>query len=48
METMNLAPLYNTPTPYADACPTRQVLDLIADKWTVLIIGLLENGPHVC
>ncbi|MBA3872965.1 MAG: helix-turn-helix transcriptional regulator [Anaerolineae bacterium] len=24
-------------------CPTRRVLDLIADKWTVLIISLLET-----
>lgn len=26
------------------ACPTRMVLDLIADKWTVLIIHLLSGG----
>ena len=25
-------------------CPTRQVLDCIADKWTVLIIRCLSNG----
>jgi DNA-binding HxlR family transcriptional regulator len=25
-------------------CPTRQVLDLIADKWTVLIIRRLADG----
>ena len=31
---------------YADNCPTRQVLDRIADKWTALIIGLLEDGPQ--
>jgi len=30
---------------YARACPTRAALDRIADKWTVLIIGLLEDGP---
>lgn len=30
---------------YASACPTRQALDRIADKWTVLILGLLEGGP---
>jgi DNA-binding HxlR family transcriptional regulator len=40
METMpQLSPLY------AVGCPTRRVLDLIGDKWTALIIGLLENGP---
>jgi DNA-binding HxlR family transcriptional regulator len=31
---------------YAAQCPTRLVLDRIADKWTVLIIGLLEQRPH--
>jgi DNA-binding HxlR family transcriptional regulator len=29
---------------YNGDCPTRQVLDRIGDKWTVLIIGLLEDG----
>ena len=31
---------------YAATCPTRQALDRIADKWTVLVIGLLEQRPH--
>jgi DNA-binding HxlR family transcriptional regulator len=26
------------------ACPTRQVLDRIADKWTMLVIVALEDG----
>jgi DNA-binding HxlR family transcriptional regulator len=26
--------------------PTRWVLDIIADKWTVLIIGALSNGTR--
>ncbi|WP_051341066.1 winged helix-turn-helix transcriptional regulator [Azospirillum halopraeferens] len=30
---------------YAALCPTRQALDRIADKWTVLILGLLCDGP---
>lgn len=30
---------------YAADCPTRQVLDRIADKWTVLVLVLLEAGP---
>ena len=30
---------------YTSDCPTRQVLDRIADKWTTLILGLLEGGP---
>jgi len=31
---------------YAALCPTRQALDRIADKWTVLIIGSLAERPH--
>jgi DNA-binding HxlR family transcriptional regulator len=30
---------------YADTCPTRLVLDRIADKWAVLVLGLLADGP---
>lgn len=32
--------------PYSDVCPTRVVLDRIADKWAVLIISSLERGPQ--
>ena len=28
---------------YNERCPTRMVLDRIADKWTVLIVGALEE-----
>ena len=31
---------------YAAMCPTRQALDRIADKWTVLIVGSLAERPH--
>jgi DNA-binding HxlR family transcriptional regulator len=30
---------------YARACPTRVVLDRLADKWVVLILGRLVEGP---
>ncbi len=30
---------------YSAACPTRRVLDRIADKWAVLALGLLSQGP---
>jgi DNA-binding HxlR family transcriptional regulator len=30
---------------YASSCPTRLVLDQISDKWTVLILGALRDGP---
>lgn len=31
---------------YKATCPTRQVLDCIADKWAVLVIGLLNGGTR--
>ncbi|MBN9082756.1 MAG: HxlR family transcriptional regulator [Rhizobiales bacterium 62-17] len=34
------------PNPYSAICPTRMVLDRIADKWAVLILGLLDHGPQ--
>lgn len=37
--------LIDLPNVYDADCPTRRVLDLIADKWTALIIGLLEHEP---
>jgi DNA-binding HxlR family transcriptional regulator len=33
------------PNAYSADCPTRLVLDRVADKWTVLVLGLLGNGP---
>jgi DNA-binding HxlR family transcriptional regulator len=30
---------------YSAQCPTRQVLDRIADKWAVLILGALSPAP---
>lgn len=33
------------PNVFAANCPTRQVLDLISDKWSTLIIILLHQGP---
>ena len=32
---------------YAEDCPTRQILDRIADKWTTLVIGILAHTPAV-
>ena len=33
------------PNAYAATCPTRLVLDRVADKWAVLILGLLCGEP---
>ncbi|NGX96749.1 MAG: helix-turn-helix transcriptional regulator [Candidatus Afipia apatlaquensis] len=42
----NKAARGNWPTnPYAQDCPTRLVLDRIADKWTVLLLILLSRRP---
>jgi DNA-binding HxlR family transcriptional regulator len=30
---------------YAEACPSRAILELIADKWTLLIVPALRRGP---
>lgn len=38
---LETAPPWNV---FDSHCPTRQVLDLIADKWTVLIIRRLADG----
>lgn len=29
---------------YSESCPCRALLDLLANKWSALIIGLLEDG----
>jgi DNA-binding HxlR family transcriptional regulator len=33
------------PNVYAEACPSRAILELIADKWTLLILPALKRGP---
>ena len=42
METLNVDTPFGV---YVDTCPTRQALDRIADKWSVLVIGLLDEKP---
>ncbi|GAA4203932.1 helix-turn-helix domain-containing protein [Streptosporangium oxazolinicum] len=31
---------------YAAACPCRDMLDLLANKWSALALGALEEGPR--
>lgn len=33
------------PNPYNMDCPSRDLLDRITRRWTVLIVGALEEGP---
>ena len=39
---MTMLQAYNV---YEDRCPTRLVLDRLADKWALLILDRLESGP---
>jgi DNA-binding HxlR family transcriptional regulator len=32
--------------PYEAGCPSRRLLDRIGDRWTVLIVGALDEGPQ--
>ena len=34
------------PDPYAADCPSRRLLDRIGDRWTVLVVGVLGDGPR--
>ena len=43
METTTTAPLPTDAEVYLGNCPTRQILDRIADKWTTLLIGMLAQ-----
>jgi DNA-binding HxlR family transcriptional regulator len=40
-----LVPYRLSADPYAADCPSRQVLDRIGDKWTVLVVIALTDGP---
>jgi DNA-binding HxlR family transcriptional regulator len=31
--------------PYQAGCPTREILDRIGDRWTVLVVSSLDGGP---
>jgi DNA-binding HxlR family transcriptional regulator len=31
---------------YSPSCPSRVALDRIGDRWTALVVGVLEDGPR--
>ena len=33
------------PDPYAALCPSREIISIIGDKWSLLVIPLLIDGP---
>lgn len=41
-ETAPAAPAWNC---YSSTCPSRLVLNRLADKWALLILGTLSDGP---
>ncbi|MDR7280463.1 winged helix-turn-helix transcriptional regulator [Catenuloplanes atrovinosus] len=46
---MRVKPLADTCGPrdvYSAACPCRDMLDLLANKWSALALGALEDGPQ--
>ena len=34
------------PDPLNAACPSRAVVDLIADKWSILVLTAIDRGAH--
>ena len=38
-------PTRRTPDPYDGRCPSRAIIELIGDKWTLLLMPLLIQGP---
>ncbi len=44
MDTIEELPLKNQACAFSALCPTRLVLNRIADKWTVLVVILLQDG----
>jgi DNA-binding HxlR family transcriptional regulator len=34
------------PTPYAQACPSRTIVDVLANKWVLYVLGQLERSDR--
>lgn len=45
LETAGGEALTLPPNVYSSACPSRRLLALLSDKWSLLILPLLKNGP---
>lgn len=45
MGTIDGLRFYGGADAYLAACPSRQILDLLANKWTMLVMGALGTGP---
>ena len=42
---MDQVPFEQIPNIFSDQCPTRMVLDRVADKWAILLLLRLLDGP---
>jgi DNA-binding HxlR family transcriptional regulator len=38
-------PKHPIPNVYSSACPSRRVMAVLAEKWTLLVVAALANGP---
>lgn len=45
MGTIDNLRFYGGADAYLAACPSRQILDVLANKWTMLVMGALSGGP---
>ena len=43
---MNIARCIENPDPLAQDCPSRDMLDLIGDRWSLLILLVVGQGTH--
>jgi DNA-binding HxlR family transcriptional regulator len=43
---MNIARCIEKPDPLAQDCPSRDMLDLIGDRWSLLILLVVGQGTH--
>jgi len=34
------------PLCFSSACPSRALFDQIADKWSMMVLAVLDDGPH--
>jgi len=46
MGTITDGRFYGDADAYLAACPSRPILDLLGNKWTMLVMGALSDGPQ--
>ncbi|MEM1283785.1 MAG: helix-turn-helix domain-containing protein [Pseudomonadota bacterium] len=46
MEKVNAKPSIPGPDPLHAACPSRHLIDVIGDKWALIVMPALKDGPR--